>query len=74
MIALWVYLFKNCSNVLTQQTLKGYWDAVNYQDIFRVTIVIVKFLLSPSPGYRGKPQVESTGYSYIGMHLLPLYR
>ena len=42
-------LFKNCSNVLTLQTFKGYLDTVNYQDIFRVTIVIVKFSLSPNP-------------------------
>ena len=47
--ALWIYLFKNCSIVLTQQTLKDYWDTVDYRDIFRVTIVIVKFSLSPSP-------------------------
>ena len=28
---------------------KGYRDTVDYRDIFRVTIVIVKFSLSPSP-------------------------
>ena len=28
---------------------QGYWDTIDYRDIFRVTIVIVKFSLSPSP-------------------------
>ena len=29
-------------------TLKGSRDTVNYRDVFRASIVIVKFLLSPS--------------------------
>ena len=33
-------------------TFKHYWDTTDYWDTFRATIMIVKFLLSPSPNWQ----------------------
>ena len=45
---LFYIVFEKIKNKKLLLSLKDYWDSIHYRDIYRETIVIVKFLLSLS--------------------------